>query len=226
MQVPKEYIHPSWSALLEDEFNCPYFVSLEKFVNQEYKSQKIYPEKEKIFEALRHTCFQNLKVLIIGQDPYHGAQQAHGMSFSVLGNQKIPPSLRNIFKELINDIPMAYPQSGNLTSWAQEGVLLLNSVFTVREGQAASHKNQGWERFSDSLIQKISKNKENIVFILWGKFAQGKKELIDSQKHLVLESSHPSPFSARKGFFGSKPFSKTNVYLKSKGIEPVKWELK
>lgn len=226
MALLKDHIHPSWSAILEDEYKRPYFISLQSFVEQEYKTQKIYPEKEKIFEALKHTSLKKLKVIILGQDPYHGPQQAHGMSFSVLGKQKIPPSLKNIFTELTDDIKTNYPSSGDLTSWAQEGVLLLNSVFTVREHEPASHKDKGWELFSDALIQKISQQKENLVFILWGKFAQGKKKLIDSEKHHIIESAHPSPFSARKGFFDSKPFSKTNVYLKSKGIEAVSWKLK
>tara|TARA_R110002124_G_scaffold134594_2_gene297376 strand:+ start:1454 stop:2134 length:681 start_codon:yes stop_codon:yes gene_type:complete len=226
MPLPKINIHPSWRAILDKEFQDPQFLSLENFLEEEYNFQNVFPEKDKAFEAFRLCPLSTLKVVILGQDPYHGAGQAHGLSFSVLADQKLPPSLKNIYKELQNDLNFPSPSSGDLSLWAKNSVLLLNSVLTVREKQAASHKNKGWELFTDSVIQKISENKENIVFILWGKFAQSKKNLIDSSKHLILESSHPSPFSARKGFFGSKPFSKTNVYLKSKGIVPVNWELK
>lgn len=225
MQLPKEHIHPSWSALLEEEFQSPYFDSLENFVNQEFKNQIIFPPKSKIFEAFKLTSLSNLKTIVLGQDPYHGPKQANGLSFSVENNQKLPPSLKNIFKELVDDLQIENPSSGDLSPWAKSGVLLINSVFTVRKGQAASHKNQGWETFTDAVIGKISDHSENLVFILWGKFAHGKKHLINSEKHLILESHHPSPLSAYRGFFGSKPFSKTNVYLKSKGKEAVNWEL-
>ncbi len=187
MPLLKEYIHPSWSALLEAEFQSQYFVSLEEFVQQEFQSQIIHPSKTKIFEAFRLTHFSNLKVVILGQDPYHGVNQANGLSFSIDANQKLPPSLRNIFKELSDDLKIPLASSGDLSSWAKSGVLLINSVFTVREGQAASHKNMGWEIFTDNIIGKISDYSENVVFILWGKFAQGKKKLIDSEKHLILE---------------------------------------
>lgn len=226
MPVPKDSVHHSWHPLLATEFQSTYFQNLEKFIEDEYNYYTIFPAKSKIFEALNISDYDNLKVIILGQDPYHKIGQAHGLSFSVLGDQKLPPSLRNIFKELKQDLKIDLPQFGNLSSWARSGVLLLNSVLTVREKQPASHKNQGWELFTDSIIQKISHSKNHVVFILWGSFAQGKKGLIDSSKHLIIESSHPSPLSAYRGFFGSKPFSKTNVYLKSKGIAPVNWELK
>lgn len=185
----------------------------------------IYPPKELIFRALELTPFENIKVVILGQDPYHGEGEANGLAFSVNKGVKLPPSLRNIYEELKSDMGIKIPNHGDLTSWAKQGVLLLNSVLTVEKDKPASHRNIGWEEYTDSIIKKISDKKENIVFILWGKYAQSKKDFIDERKHLVISSPHPSPFSANKGFFGSKPFSKTNTYLKSKGKKEIDWRI-
>ncbi len=185
----------------------------------------IYPPKELIFRALELTPFENIKVVILGQDPYHGEGEANGLAFSVNKGVKLPPSLRNIYEELKSDMGIKIPNHGDLTSWAKQGVLLLNSVLTVEKDKPASHRNIGWEEYTDSIIKKISDKKENIVFILWGKYAQSKKAFIDERKHLVISSPHPSPFSANKGFFGSKPFSKTNTYLKSKGKKEIDWRI-
>lgn len=185
----------------------------------------IYPPKELIFRALELTPFENIKVVILGQDPYHGEGEANGLAFSVNKGVELPPSLRNIYEELKSDMGIKIPNHGDLTSWAKQGVLLLNSVLTVEKDKPASHRNIGWEEYTDSIIKKISDKKENIVFILWGKYAQSKKDFIDERKHLVISSPHPSPFSANKGFFGSKPFSKTNTYLKSKGKKEIDWRI-
>lgn len=185
----------------------------------------IYPPKELIFRALELTPFENIKVVILGQDPYHGEGEANGLAFSVNKGVKLPPSLRNIYEELKSDMGIKIPNHGDLTSWAKQGVLLLNSVLTVEKDKPASHRNIGWEEYTDSIIKKISDKKENIVFILWGKYAQSKKDFIDERKYLVISSPHPSPFSANKGFFGSKPFSKTNTYLKSKGKKEIDWRI-
>lgn len=185
----------------------------------------IYPPKELIFRALELTPFENIKVVILGQDPYHGEGEANGLAFSVNKGVELPPSLRNIYEELKSDMGIKIPNHGDLTSWAKQGVLLLNSVLTVEKDKPASHRNIGWEEYTDSIIKKISDKKENIVFILWGKYAQSKKAFIDERKHLVISSPHPSPFSANKGFFGSKPFSKTNTYLKSKGKKEIDWRI-
>ncbi len=185
----------------------------------------IYPPKELIFRALELTPFENIKVVILGQDPYHGEGEANGLAFSVNKGVKLPPSLRNIYEELKSDMGIKIPNHGDLTSWAKQGVLLLNSVLTVEKDKPASHRNIGWEEYTDSIIREISDKKENIVFILWGKYAQSKKAFIDERKHLVISSPHPSPFSANKGFFGSKPFSKTNTYLKSKGKKEIDWRI-
>ncbi|PKN02727.1 uracil-DNA glycosylase [Candidatus Dojkabacteria bacterium HGW-Dojkabacteria-1] len=187
--------------------------------------QTIYPSKELIFRALELTPFENIKVVILGQDPYHGEGEANGLAFSVNKGIKLPPSLRNIYKELESDLGIKTPNHGDLTSWASQGVLLLNSVLTVEKDRPASHRNIGWEEYTDSIIREISEKKENIVFILWGKYAQSKKDLIDVRKHLVISSPHPSPFSANRGFFGSKPFSTTNTYLKSKGKKEIDWRV-
>lgn len=190
-----------------------------------YKQKDIYPPRENLYKAIQLTPIEEVKVVILGQDPYHGQGEANGLAFSVNKDIRVPPSLRNIFKELQEDLNIAYPSSGDLTPWAKQGVLLLNSVLTVKKDKPASHRNMGWERYTDSLIEEISLKKKNLVFILWGKYAQQKISLIDQSKHMVIQSPHPSPFSARKGFLGSKPFSKTNTYLKSKGISEIDWRL-
>lgn len=222
---PISKIHPSWLVKLQNEFNSPYFENLSFFLQKEMSTQQIYPNKEKIFEAFNQTHFEEVKVVIIGQDPYHGINQAHGLSFSVQEGTTHPPSLRNIFKELNSDLNIEIPKSGNLLKWAQEGVLLLNSILTVKAQKPGSHQKLGWEKLTNAAIKSLSDERENIVFILWGKYAQDKESIIDSQKHCVVKSSHPSPFSAHKGFFGSRPFSKSNNYLQSSGISPVNWSL-
>ncbi len=216
-------IEPSWKEVLKDEFEKPYFKNLVGFVKNEYESQQIYPPGKQIFSAFEHTPFDEVKLVIIGQDPYHGAGQAHGLSFSVPEGIRQPPSLKNIFKELHSDLDILPVQSGNLQRWADQGVLLLNATLTVRAAQAGSHQNKGWEEFTDAAIQKLSDEKEKLVFILWGAYAQKKGSIIDASKHFVINSPHPSPFSAHNGFFGSKPFSKANNYLKSIGKTEINW---
>jgi uracil-DNA glycosylase len=220
-------IHPSWKQALKDEFGKPYFQQIVTFLKTEKALQKtIYPPGPLIFNAFNQTHFDKVKVVIIGQDPYHGAGQAHGLSFSVQNGIKPPPSLVNIFKEIHSDIGIDMPVGyGNLTSWAQQGVLLLNAALTVRAGEPFSHAKYGWAEFTDAVIQTISDQKENVVFVLWGKFAQEKQALIDETKHHVLKAAHPSPFSADKGFFGSKHFSKTNELLMKDGLQPIDWKL-
>ncbi|WP_310393551.1 uracil-DNA glycosylase [Hymenobacter sp.] len=217
-------IAESWRPVLADEFEKPYFQRLIAFVKGEYATATVYPAGAHIFRAFEATPFGQVKVVILGQDPYHGRNQAHGLSFSVQEGQAAPPSLRNIFKELQDDIPGTAPAAnGNLDRWARQGVLLLNATLTVRASEPASHQKKGWEEFTDAVIRKVSEGEEHVVFILWGAYAGKKSELIDEQKHLVLKSVHPSPFAADKGFFGSKPFSKANAWLASKGLEPVEW---
>jgi uracil-DNA glycosylase len=216
-------IAPSWKSLLSDEFQKPYFQHLSAFIRNEYKSQTIYPKGLDIFRAFDRCDFSELKVVIIGQDPYHGPGQANGLCFSVCEGVRIPPSLMNIFKEIRNDLGKPIPHSGDLERWAKQGVLLLNATLTVKASVPGSHQNKGWETFTDAVIKKISAEKEGIVFLLWGSYAQKKGEMIDRNKHLVLMSAHPSPFSADRGFFGCKHFSKTNMYLKSKGKGEVDW---
>lgn len=216
-------IEPSWKAVLKDEFEKSYFENLVDFVKQEYKTQTIFPPASKIFTAFDRCSFDKVKVVIIGQDPYHGRGQANGLCFSVADNIPFPPSLQNIFKELKDDTGTEIPNSGNLEKWADQGVLLLNATLTVRESQAASHQNRGWEEFTDSVINKLSNEKKNLVFILWGSYAQKKGAVIDRSKHFIIQSPHPSPLSAYRGFFGSKPFSKTNEFLKSVQIDEIKW---
>tara|TARA_B100001057_G_scaffold485157_2_gene564423 strand:+ start:10078 stop:10743 length:666 start_codon:yes stop_codon:yes gene_type:complete len=213
----------SWTELIHQELNKEYFKKLLSFLVDEYSSQKIYPQKSLIFNAFKLCTFKKLRVIIIGQDPYHGDNQAHGLSFSVSKNTKIPPSLLNIFKEIKNDIGKDIPNSGNLEYLAKQGVLLLNSVLTVRHGNPGSHKNKGWELFSDSVIKYISLNSKNCVFILWGLYARKKAKLIDTNNHLVLCSSHPSPFSAYSGFFNNNHFSKCNKYLKLHNKQKIIW---
>lgn len=213
----------SWKEVLKDEFEKPYFKNLVEFVKSEYQNQTIYPPENKLFAALDHTPFENVKVVILGQDPYHGPGQAHGLSFSVPDGIPHPPSLKNIFKELQTDLGLEISKSGNLERWADQGVLLLNATLTVRAGQAGSHQKKGWETFTDTIIQKLSEQKKQLVFILWGAYAQKKGAIIDPSKHFIIKSAHPSPLSAYNGFWGSQPFSKTNVYLNSLGKPEIQW---
>ncbi len=216
-------IEPGWGHTLADEFAQPYFRSLIDFVKQEYAAGPVYPPGGFLFNAFQHCPFAAVKVVILGQDPYHGRGQAHGLSFSVPEGIAKPPSLHNIFKEIAADLGTPSPVSGNLERWADQGVLLLNATLTVRAGQAGSHQGHGWETFTDAIIRKVSEGREHVVFILWGAYAQKKAVLIDSKKHLVLKSAHPSPFAADKGFFGSRPFSKTNAWLEEHGESPIQW---
>ncbi len=216
-------IEPSWKEALKEEFGKEYFSKLTEFVKEEYKSNVVYPLAANIFHAFELTPFNKVKVVILGQDPYHGPDQAMGLSFSVAEGIAFPPSLRNLYKELESDIGKPAPRTGDLTHWAAQGVLLLNSTLTVRAHSAGSHQGKGWELFTDAAISLLSQKKENLVFILWGNYAKAKGMHIDRSKHLVLESAHPSPFSASRGFFGSKPFSKTNEYLIAHGKEPIEW---
>lgn len=213
-----------WNSLFQAEFMQPYFQQLQMFLDQEYANETVYPPKSQIWTAFDFTPFQDVSVVILGQDPYHGPGQAHGLSFSVNEDVSIPPSLRNMFKELVEDIHCEMPETGILTGWAKQGVLLLNTVLTVRKGEAHSHKNKGWEQFTDAVIRHLSNREKRIVFILWGKPAQAKKKLIDLNKHAVVESTHPSPLSAYRGFLGSRPYSKTNDLLKSWGQQPITWQ--
>lgn len=213
----------SWKSRLSVEFDKPYFKTLTAFVKEEYKTQVVYPPGKEIFRAFDYCDFSNVKVVIIGQDPYHGPGQANGLCFSVRDGVRIPPSLINIFKEIHKDLGKPIPNSGDLERWAIQGVLLLNATLTVRASSAGSHQNKGWETFTDAAIKTISDEKENVVFLLWGAYAQKKGEMIDRSRHLVLMSAHPSPFSADRGFFGCKHFSKTNEYLKSKGLKEIDW---
>ncbi len=217
-------IHPSWQTVLSNEFEKPYFEQLISFVKEEYNSKTCFPKGTEIFAAFDHCPFENVKVVIIGQDPYHGFGQANGLCFSVNDGIAFPPSLINIFKEIQADIHVSFPKSGNLERWADQGVLLLNATLTVRESEAGSHQSKGWETFTDAIIQKISDEKENVVFLLWGGFAKKKGAKIDRTKHHVLETGHPSPLSANRGlWFGNKHFSKTNAYLQSLGKETINW---
>jgi uracil-DNA glycosylase len=216
-------MEPSWKEVLKDEFTKDYMKELQKFLIEERQNYTIYPKSSDMFNAFSYTPFDDVKVVIIGQDPYHGANQAHGLAFSVLDGVAFPPSLRNIFQELSSDMRCPTPKSGNLSSWAKQGVFLINTVLSVREGQAHSHAKHGWEVFIDSVIKRISEKKENIVFILWGSPAIAKSKLIDTSKHHIITSPHPSPLSSYRGFFGSKPFSKTNEFLASRGIKQIKW---
>lgn len=217
-------IHPSWKVALEGNFQASYFQNLFEFVKSEYSTKICYPPGKLIFEAFNACPLDQLKVVILGQDPYHGPGQAHGLCFSVPEGIPHPPSLINIFKEIENDLDVAYPQSGNLRHWADQGVFLLNATLTVQAHQAGSHQKQGWERFTDAVIQMISKQKEGVVFLLWGGYAKQKIKLIDSKKHLVLSSGHPSPLSANRGYwFGNKHFSQCNSYLNSLGATGIRW---
>lgn len=216
-------IEESWKEQLIDEFDKDYFVKLTDFVRNEYRTRQIFPPARLIFNAFEHTPFDKVKVVILGQDPYHNDGQAHGLSFSVPDGIPAPPSLVNIFKEINRDMGIPVPKSGNLTRWANQGVLLLNATLTVQAHMAGSHQKKGWETFTDAAIHKLAEGRENIVFILWGAYAQKKAAFIDMNKHLVLRSVHPSPLSAHNGFFGNNHFSEANKYLISKGIEPIEW---
>ena len=219
-------LESSWLKVLKDEFEKPYMKNLSIFLNSEKKNNKvIYPLGSKIFNALNLTPFKSVKVIILGQDPYHGQNQANGLSFSVEIGNKIPPSLQNIFKELNSDLNILPSQHGDLSNWAKQGVLLLNTILTVEASKPSSHSNKGWEIFTDKILHSLSSLKENLVFILWGKKAQEKISLIDESKHKILKSPHPSPYSANNGFFGSQPFSKTNFFLESKNIDKINWKL-
>ena len=216
-------IEPSWQAHLQKEFDKPYFENLIAFVKQEYAHHTVYPPGRLIFNAFNLCPFDKVKVVLIGQDPYHEPGQAHGLCFSVNDGVQFPPSLNNIFKEIKDDTGAEIPTSGNLTRWAEQGVLLLNATLTVREHAAGSHQKHGWEEFTDEVIRTISNEREGIVFILWGSYAQSKAQLIDSSKHFILKSAHPSPLSAYRGFFGNHHFSLTNMYLQKRGESPIKW---
>lgn len=219
-------IDSEWKAVLGEEFTQPYMRELKEFLRQEAAAgKKVYPRGPDIFNAFNHTPYSKVKVVILGQDPYHGPGQAHGLSFSVRDGVPPPPSLKNVFKEMHADLGLPIPKTGNLTPWADQGVLLLNTVLTVEEGHAGSHRKRGWEKFTDRVIQVLNRRPDPIVFILWGAFAQSKQEMIFSPPHAIIKSAHPSPLSAHNGFLGSKPFSKTNAFLKEWGKEPIDWSL-
>ena len=217
-------IEQSWKEHLSQEFEKPYFSNLIEFVKTEYSSTKVYPPGKFIFNAFEKCTFDNTKIIILGQDPYHGYNQANGLSFSVNDGVAIPPSLQNIFKEIKEDLAIAIPKTGNLERWAEQGVLLLNSTLTVRAGEAGSHQKKGWETFTDAVIKCISEQRQDVVFMLWGKYAQDKGAVINASKHLILKAKHPSPMAANYGgWFGTKHFSQANDYLISKGLEPINW---
>lgn len=216
-------IEESWRQVLEEEFEKPYFQQLTRFVREEYAHHQVFPPAPLIFNAFNHTPFDQVKVVLIGQDPYHGAGQAHGLAFSVQEGVKPPPSLRNIFKEIKADVGHEIPASGNLVRWADQGVFLLNATLTVRAGSPGSHQNKGWEEFTDTVIRELSARKQGLVFLLWGAYAQRKGALIDGARHHVLKAAHPSPFAADKGFFGCRHFSKTNEYLRQQGKKEIDW---
>lgn len=214
-----------WLSALSEEFRQPYYMDLYRFVKNEYMNYVIYPKAEDIFNAFHLTPLNQVKVVILGQDPYHNEGQAHGLCFSVQPNTPIPPSLVNIYKELQDDLGCYIPDNGCLEKWAKQGVLLLNTVLTVRAHQAFSHQGKGWEKFTDAVIRAVNELDRPVVFILWGKPAQGKKSMLTNKMHLILEAPHPSPLSAYRGFFGSKPFSKANGFLKAHGLEPIDWQI-
>jgi len=216
-------IENSWKEKVADEFSKDYFLALTDFIRKEYQTKQVFPPGNLIFNAFDLCPFDKVKVVIIGQDPYHNVDQAHGLCFSVQDGNAFPPSLINIFKELKNDLGITAPQSGNLNRWAEQGVLMLNAILTVRAHEACSHQGKGWEIFTDAVIDHLNRERNNIVFLLWGAYAQKKGENIDQNRHLVLKSVHPSPLSASRGFFGNRHFSKCNNYLSEHGIEPIKW---
>ena len=224
--VKKISIEDSWHILLKEEFGKTYFSDMRQFIRQEYKHKTIYPQGKNIFNAFNLTPVYKVKAVILGQDPYHGPNQAHGLCFSVMNEVQIPPSLKNIYKEINDDLSLDYiPKTGFLESWAKQGVFLLNSVLTVEQGKPNSHKDSGWEIFTDRVIEKLSNSMDNLVFLLWGRYAQCKESLIDKEKHLILKAAHPSPLSAYNGFFGCKHFSKTNNYLINNNKEPINWKI-
>lgn len=225
MTNKKPNIHESWYKVLKEEFEADYFTSLKSFLLEEKKSNIVYPPSQQIFAAFDTTPFNKVKVVVLGQDPYHGPGQAHGLCFSVNSGIKHPPSLRNIFKEIETDLGIPYPKCGSLIPWAEQGVLLINATLTVRAHQAGSHQNKGWEKFTDAVIHKLSNEKENLVFLLWGNFAISKSALIDQSKHRILTSVHPSPLSAHRGFMGCKHFSKTNQILSQYGFNTIDWSV-
>ncbi len=225
MQAIDPIIEKGWKEILMDEFQSPSFSSLKEFLVEEKKKYTIYPPGNLIFNAFQHTPFDQVKVVILGQDPYHGKGQAHGLCFSVPQGIPQPPSLVNIFKELHSDLEIPVPAHGNLERWADQGVLLINATLTVRDSQAGSHQNKGWETFTNRVIERVSEVKSGVVFLLWGRYAQAKESLVDGSKHLVLKSAHPSPLSAFNGFFGCRHFSQTNDYLKQQGQEGIDWRL-
>ncbi|MDM5196397.1 uracil-DNA glycosylase [Bacillus hominis] len=214
-----------WGPLLGSEFEKEYYQALAEFLKEEYEEHVIYPKKEDIFNALQYTSYENTKVVILGQDPYHGPNQAHGLSFSVQPGIKTPPSLLNMYKELRDEYGYEIPNNGYLVKWAEQGVLLLNTVLTVRQGEANSHKGKGWEHFTDRVIELLNEREKPVIFILWGRHAQAKKKLITNTNHHIIESVHPSPLSARRGFFGSKPYSKVNTILANMGGREIDWEI-
>lgn len=216
-------IDTSWQRVLAPEFSKPYFKELTAYVKNDYATTAVYPPPKEIFSAFNACPFDRVKVVILGQDPYHGVHQAHGLAFSVRSDIAIPPSLQNIFKEIHTDVGAPIPKTGDLTHWAAQGVLLLNATLTVRKGQPGSHQNKGWEEFTSAAVKTLSDNREHVVFLLWGSYAKQKGEIIDRARHVVLTAPHPSPFSADRGFFGCKHFSTTNAYLTKHGIEPIVW---
>lgn len=220
----KEVFANDWQEVLADQLEAPYYKKLRQFVAHEYATQTVFPPKDEVMSALYTTAYQDVRVVILGQDPYHGSGQAHGLSFSVKPGVVVPPSLRNMYKELADDIGCPIPEHGTLTKWAQQGVLLLNTVLTVRQGQAHSHKNQGWEQFTDVIIERLAKRPEPMIFVLWGKPAQQKIKIIAAHsQHRILTAPHPSPLSAHRGFFGSKPYSQINEQLEAWGQSPINW---
>lgn len=223
--IRNNIIGNDWDIILGSYFKSPIFKELLKKVNKEYQNKIVYPLKKDIFNALKLTPFNNVKVVILGQDPYHGEGEAHGLAFSVKPGIKLPPSLKNIFKELENDLKIKAPLNGDLTLWAREGVLLLNTCLTVIKDSPNSHQNIGWDKLTNLIIEKLNDKESPVVFILWGNFAKSKKELITNPKHLILESSHPSPLSVNRNFFGSKPFSKTNEFLIKNNLKPINWQI-
>ena len=222
----KELLTNDWEPILKAEFNKPYFIQMGEFLAKEYAEQVVYPAKAEIFNALNMTSFEDVKVVILGQDPYHGPNQAHGLSFSVQPGVKIPPSLRNIYQELHSDLGLPIPNHGHLVKWAEQGVLMLNTVLTVRAGEANSHQGIGWEQFTERVIESLNEKSDPVVYFLWGASAQKKERLIDTSKHLVIKSPHPSPLSSYRGFFGSKPFSQANQHLEQAGLKPIDWQIR
>ncbi|MCP1166474.1 MULTISPECIES: uracil-DNA glycosylase [Bacillus] len=221
----KNVLKNDWGPLLAPEFEKEYYLTLANFLREEYSTHVVYPKAEDIFNALEYTSYENTKVVILGQDPYHGPDQAHGLSFSVQPGIKTPPSLLNMYKELRDEYGYEIPNNGYLVKWAEQGVLLLNTVLTVRQGEANSHKGKGWEHFTDRVIELLNEREKPVIFILWGRHAQTKKKLITTTKHHIIESVHPSPLSARRGFFGSKPYSKVNTILANMGEREINWEI-